>query len=228
MTYLRPNLFAKHRPVRLPLPRSHSRRQAVHESWIMENGIRFGCASTPCTEFAKWGMRMFHANPPLPERGLKMFRHVERCFVEAGISYVMENVRSAQQFLGDAANHCGPFYLWGNAVPPIMPQGIIKGMTREAVGYREFKGSDKWNRRHALIASGSKSKKRKELVALNSAIPPELSACVANYAERILEIKYEPQKPNLSPELVREWESDREFAEGTEWSEEQRARRSKD
>jgi hypothetical protein len=176
---------------------------SLTSQWIIENGIQFGCASTPCMEFAKWGMRMFHTSPPYPAYGIKMFRHVENCFLEAKIPFIMENVRAAQPFLGNAVNHCGPFYLWGTAVPPMMPQGIIKGMTREAVGYREFKGSDKWNRQHALIATGSKSKKRKELVALNSAIPPELAACVANYAERILEIKYAQEASAVHAEPVR-------------------------
>lgn len=162
---------------------------SITAQWIRNLGATFGVASTPCTEFAKFGMRMFHAAPPYPENGIKMFKHAEKCFTEAGIPFVMENVRSAQQFLGDAVNHCGPFYLWGNAVPPIMPQGIIKGMTREAVGYREFKGSDKWNRRHALISFRKQKQKRKELVAMNSEIPRELSACVADYAERLLEQK---------------------------------------
>lgn len=153
--------------------------------WIKDQGFLFACASTPCEEFAKFGMRMFHPNPPYPARGIKMFNHIKKQFECSGIPYVMENVRSAEEFVGAAVNRCGPFALWGN-VPPLLPQGIIKGMTREALGYRELKGGEKWNCRHALISSGSKSKQRKELVAMNATIPPLLAACVADYADYLV------------------------------------------
>jgi hypothetical protein len=146
----------------------------------------FGCASSPCENFSLWGMRHFHPNPPFPELGLKLFNHTQSIFEGAGIPYVMENVRSARLFVGPSVHHCGPFHLWGTAVPPLMPQGIIKGMTREAMGFRQFKGSPVWNRKHALISSGSKSKQRKEMTAQNATIPPELANCVADYLEALL------------------------------------------
>src|SRR5882724_10654240 len=92
--------------------------------WIAVDAI---VASTPCEEFSVHGMRLFHPNPKHPELGIKLFNHVRSLCQAAGVPYVMENVRAAQQFVGNAVHHCGPFYLWGNAVPPLLNQGITKG-----------------------------------------------------------------------------------------------------
>lgn len=151
--------------------------------------IDFICASSPCEQFSVHGMKHFHPNPPYPKLGIKLFEHTRRICEESGVPYCMENVRAAQQFVGNAVHHCGPFYLWGTGVPPLIPKNIIKGMTREAMGFREYKGSPIWNRKHALISSGSKSKERKEMTARNATIPPEISNCVADYAERLLEVR---------------------------------------
>ena len=40
---------------------------------------------------------------------------------------MMENVRAAQQFVGQAVHHCGPFYLWGSGVPAIAAPGHYEG-----------------------------------------------------------------------------------------------------
>lgn len=151
-------------------------------------------ASSPCEQFSVHGMKHFHPNPKYPEMGIELFNHTRRLCEVSGLPYVMENVRAAQQFVGNAVHHCGPFYCWGSGVPPIMPQGIIKGMTREALGFREYKGSPIWNCKHRLIASGSQRKERKEMVALRATIPPELANCVADYIERLLEQRCLPQK----------------------------------
>jgi hypothetical protein len=155
----------------------------------MLDSFDFICASSPCEQFSVHGMKHFHPNPPHPELGIKLFEHTRSICEASGVPYVMENVRAAQKFVGDAVHHCGPFYLWGSGVPAIMPQGIIKGMTREAFGFREFKGSPNWNRKHinSLVKFGSKSKERKEATAANAMIPPELANCVAEYAERLIE-----------------------------------------
>jgi len=147
-------------------------------------------ASPPCQEFSVHGMKHFHPNPKYPANGIRLFEHTRALCEAAGVPYVIENVRAAQQFVGNAAHHCGPFYLWGNAVPPLMNQGIIKGMTHEALGFREFKGSPNWNRKHidSIVKFGSKSRQRKEATAANATIPPELANCVAEYFERILEM----------------------------------------
>lgn len=153
---------------------------------IIDRGFDFICASSPCEEFSVFGMKHFHPNPKHPEMGLKLFNHTRDICEKSGLPYVMENVRAAQQFVGKAVHHCGPFYLWGNAIPVLMPQNIKKGL---------HLGSSKWTREqnwlHAKVnrthaAFNSKSKERKELTAKAAEIPPELSACVADYAERIL------------------------------------------
>jgi hypothetical protein len=145
----------------------------------------FVCASSPCEQFSVHGMKHFHPNPPYPELGLKLFNHTRSICEAAGVPYVMENVRAAQQFVGNAVNHCGPFYLWGNSVPPLMNQGIIKGMDRS------------WNpitreRSAKHIAQTKKAGKKKGdaniFTAIAATIPPELANCVADYAERILEV----------------------------------------
>jgi hypothetical protein len=152
----------------------------------------FICASSPCEQFSVHGMPHFHKNPPYPEMGIKLFNHTRALCEAAGVPYIMENVRPAQEFVGKAVNHCGPFYLWGSAVPPLMAQGITKGanfgstkklmaMTRE-----ERKAA---RRLIPAVSSSSKSAHRKALTAGWATIPPELSACVADYAERLLEMR---------------------------------------
>lgn len=156
---------------------------------LIDLGAIFGVASSPCEQFSVFGMPHFHKNPKFPETGLKLFNHTKEIFEQANIPYVMENVRSAQKFVGDAVHHCGPFYLWGTAVPPLMPQGIkkgidmgssavVKGMSRaEITAYRK---------KFDVMWSGSKSAKRKASTAKVPTIPIELAVCVADYAERIL------------------------------------------
>lgn len=148
------------------------------------NPFDFICASSPCEQFSVHGMKHFHPNPPYPELGIKLFEHTRALCEASGVPYVMENVRAAQQFVGNAVHHCGPFYLWGSGVPPIMPQGIIKGMTRLALGYREQKGQPGWNTKNV---SQSGRQRAEENAGTAATIPSELANCVADYAERILE-----------------------------------------
>lgn len=95
--------------------------------WVRMHKIDFICASSPCEEFSKWGLRCFYPDPPYPVNGIDLFNHARNICEASGLPYVMENVRAAQQFVGPAINHCGPFYLWGNAVPTVLPQGNTKG-----------------------------------------------------------------------------------------------------
>jgi hypothetical protein len=130
----------------------------------------FICASSPCEEFAVYGMRHFHPHPDYPTNGLRLFVHTRQVCELSGVPYVMENVRPAQTFVGRAAHHCGPFYLWGTGVPVLVNQGITKGF-------------GKWDRKYILNTGSSKSKKRQEYKAKWATIPPELSGCVADHAE---------------------------------------------
>lgn len=153
----------------------------------------FVCASSPCEEFSVHGMKMFHANPPHPETGVKLFNHTRRILEESSVPYIMENVRSAQIFVGKSQHNCGPFHLWGTGVPLLMPQGIKKGMDlgsgahakglrgRELYDYRK-QFTDMW--------ASSKSPTRKAATARVATIPPMLSNCVADYAERLLEARH--------------------------------------
>ena len=157
---------------------------------VKELAPDFICASSPCEQFSVHGMKHFHPNPPYPELGIKLFNHTRELCEASGVPYVMENVRAAQAFVGNAVNHCGPFYLWGSGVPPLMNQGIqkgihvgtskaVKGMTLEE--RRVYRAQYPWNQQW------STSKQRGRNTAEAATIPPELSACVADYAERILE-----------------------------------------
>ena len=135
-------------------------------------------------------MKHFHPNPKYPEIGIRLFNHTRSICEASGVPYVMENVGPAQLFVGPAAHCCGPFYLWGNAVPPLMPRGItkgidvgssklVKGMSKEEK--RAYRKQFIWNQ------AWSRSKQRKRDTAKAATIPPELANCVAEYAERLLE-----------------------------------------
>ena len=141
----------------------------VTPSFIRDGNFDFIVASSPCEEFSIHGMKHFHPNPKYPEMGIKLFNHTRELCEASGVPYVMENVRAAQQFVGRAAHHCGSFYLWGSAVPPIMHQGISKG----------FKHTEMYGR----------GPRRTSRSWASATIPPELANCVADYAERLLEVE---------------------------------------
>ena len=138
-------------------------------SELVDFSADFICASSPCEQFSVHGMKHFHPNPPYPELGIKLFNHARAICEESGAPYVMENVRAAQQFVGQAVHHCGPFYLWGNGVPPLLAQGILKGRRLMTGGYK----------------GQTPAKSDKGAAAIVATIPPELANCVADYAERI-------------------------------------------
>jgi C-5 cytosine-specific DNA methylase len=76
-------------------------------------------ASPPCQEFSKADSPGLY--PKLSRPSLEL---VDACFGIAralGCPLVLENVRGLQKFLGQAVNHYGPFYLWGDGVPVLMP-----------------------------------------------------------------------------------------------------------
>lgn len=148
------------------------------------SGFDFVCASSPCEEFSVHGMKLFHPKPKYPEEGIRLFNGTRYLCESAGIPYIMENVRSAQQFVGKAVHHCGPFYLWGNGVPPLMNQGIKKGAL-----FGKLSRAERKEQKEPYYASGSNSKARREIKAQMATIPPELANSVADYAERILEQK---------------------------------------
>lgn len=148
----------------------------------------FICASSPCEQFSVHGMKHFHPNPPYPELGIKLFNHTRELCEASGVPYVMENVRAAQAFVGTAKHHCGPFYLWGDGVPPILPAGISKGISHRVPGIASMTREQitAWRRENDPMWSSSKSPKRKLATTQAATIPPELSSAVADYAEALL------------------------------------------
>lgn len=165
---------------------------SIGARFVAEGCFDFICASPPCEQFSVHGMKHFHPNPKYPELGIKLFEHTRKICEESGVPYVIENVRAAQQFVGNAAHHCGPFYLWGTGVPALMHRGIIKGIDWgnskdvNAMGTQEEKRKYR-DKPHFYNRAFSTSEKRKNDVAEAATIPPELSNTVADYAERLIE-----------------------------------------
>ena len=156
-------------------------------------------ASSPCEEFSVHGMKHFHPHPKYPASGIRLFEHTRSLCESAGVPYVMENVRAAQQFVGNAVHHCGPFYLWGSAVPPLMPQGITKAQAAHGMAGGWLSGSavkrlspierKEYRDKCEYGKLGGGSKKRKAATARVATILPELANCVAEYFERVLETR---------------------------------------
>jgi hypothetical protein len=150
----------------------------------------FVTCSSPCEEFSVHCMKHFHPNPKPPVMGIKLFEHSRAICEASGKPYVMENVRCAEQFVGRSVTHCGPFYLWGNAIPAVMPAELYKvqkgcnmghfgandqsmrTMTREQI--REER------RKSAYLWTSSKSKARKDITAKIAEIPHGLSDYLAS------------------------------------------------
>lgn len=99
--------------------------RSIHGSEFAHAAIIVG--SSPCQEFSYRAMPWSRAKalgPPL--LGMELFNHQFRIRREASeaagrhIPMVVENVRGAQKWVGDARWHYGSFYLWGD-VPALMP-----------------------------------------------------------------------------------------------------------
>jgi hypothetical protein len=154
-----------------------------------KKGLRsydFLWASSPCTGFAKWGMRHFFPNPPYPAEGIELFNRTREMLEASGKPYVMENVRAAQNFVGPSTNHCGPFYFWGNGLPAIMPAEFYKlqkGMTRRAMGQREYKGQPGWNLKNT---KGEERGSQSRCAARSAMIPVALSEFIGRQAIQYL------------------------------------------
>jgi len=154
----------------------------------------FICCSSPCEEFSIHGMKMFHPNPKHPDMGIRLFNHAKMLCESAGCLYVMENVRKAQDFVGYAVNHCGPFYLWGNGVPAIIPPDCYKAKKGITLGNgAAVKGMSQEEKRlyrkqfTNLQVSGT-SEKRKTYTAQWASIPIGLSTYVGQFAMQSLAV----------------------------------------
>ncbi len=161
-------------------------------------------ASTPCENFSVHAMKHFHPDPPYPTLGIELFNHVRAGFEATKLPWVMENVRAAQQFVGNAVHHCGPFYLWGPGVPPLLHRGITKsvhalqmaGGSLSGSAFNRLSAEEKraYRNKSPWQNANSKSPQRQKWTAQVATIPPELATCVAAYAERLLEQRAE-QRP---------------------------------
>ena len=135
-------------------------------------------------------MPHFHPNPKYPALGIELFNHARALLEGLETPHVMENVRSAEKFLGKAVNHCGPFYLWGNAVPGIFPRAayeVKKGFQTGGGIIQRLKKIDRaaltaYRRQNDLSWSSSKSAKRKEFTAQAAMIPLPIARAVAQVA----------------------------------------------
>jgi hypothetical protein len=148
--------------------------------------------SSPCEQFSVHTMKHFHPNPPYPELGIILFNHARVMCEASGKPYVMENVRGAEKFVGKAVNHCGPFYLWGNAVPAVMPKSIYalrKGIdigSSKAVNTMTAEEKNQYRKQFSVLMTGSKSKERAEFTSKFAQIPTELSQYIAQCATSLV------------------------------------------
>jgi hypothetical protein len=132
----------------------------------------FICASPPCEQFSVHCMKFLKKKEhPYPELGVKLFKQARYLCKGSGVPHIVENVRCAEKFVEPAVNHASAFYLWGNAVPPLLPKGLIKmgnqgGYTKRGVFVHDPPG-------------------RRQPAHKSATIPSELANCVADYAERI-------------------------------------------
>lgn len=132
---------------------------------------------------------MFHPNPKHPKMGIKLFNHAKMLCESAECLYVMENVRPAKDFVGHSVNHCGPFHLWGNGVPAIIPpdcykvkKGMDMGTGAEA---KKFKTSPEKIREYNTVHRWSHRDKVKEAAKV-AIIPIELSMYIGQFAMQSL------------------------------------------
>lgn len=162
---------------------------ALNVEMLRKWGIDFAIASTPCENFSVFGLPCFFKDPQYPKLGIELFNHVRSLFERSDIPWVMENVKAAQDFVGPATYNCGPFYLWGNAVPLLMPQNIKKNFRGNGTMLtKEFLAAPLAKRRRLRNEFNRKYPTDKKKAAAQAAtIPPELANCVADYAERLLE-----------------------------------------
>lgn len=81
-------------------------------------------ASPPCQEFSRQCMPWLKKkNPPPPD--LSIWNACVRIAQEAEVPIVIENVRSAQKFMGKCALNIGTRYLWGDV--PVLKPDILNG-----------------------------------------------------------------------------------------------------
>lgn len=91
-------------------------------------------ASPPCTEFSRRRLPWRNGRPELwqGDPDLSVVEACRRIALEAGAPLVLENVQGAVRWIGRPVTRAGPFYLWGDGVPPLLPQiPACKGRVRQ-------------------------------------------------------------------------------------------------
>lgn len=150
--------------------------RSIHGSELKDATCIVG--SSPCQEFSYRAMPWKRAKAlPPPYLGIELFNaqfRIQREAIEAAGHYipmVVENVRGAQKWVGQARFHFGSFYVWGD-VPAIMP--IFDK------GFKGFKGFKKnWRDCEASRQWSSHSAQRKQWSAEIAKIPFALSSHIA-------------------------------------------------
>jgi hypothetical protein len=132
-------------------------------------------ASPPCQQYSLWGMRMFHPNPPVPDKRLWMA--AIRIAAEAGVPLILENVRGAQYWWGKSAWREGPYYLWFYDCPPLPALVPYIPLKRKNV-VDDIKNGDRRGLRTNSRFS-STSAERKQLTAEAAEIPFALADYIA-------------------------------------------------
>jgi hypothetical protein len=161
---------------------------------LRKYGASFATCSSPCEQFSVHGMKHFHPNPKYPEMGLKLFDHSRALLEALDIPFVMENVRSAQKFVGRSVNHCGPFYLWGAGVPAVFPpcayeatKGIDWGSSKDVKAMKTQEEKRQYrDKPHFYNRAFSTSPKRKADVASAAMIPLSIARAVAQAAKNLV------------------------------------------
>ena len=85
------------------------------------SGAALVVASPPCDDFARWDKPACWFPQGRPEPSLSLVNRCRDIACALGVPLVLENVRGAQPWLGTAWHHYGPFYLWGDGVPVLLP-----------------------------------------------------------------------------------------------------------
>jgi hypothetical protein len=141
-------------------------------------------ASPPCQRYSRMALpfsggkreaawQRWERDSPFGDFALNdLFDACFRIARECGVPIVLENVKGAQPWVGQAAAHFGPYYLWGD-VPPLLPV---------AVGANKGKGSGRsWfeDNRAPIRYKSSKSSERKAWSAEIAEVPFDLAQWIA-------------------------------------------------
>lgn len=142
----------------------------------------FYCCSSPCEQFSIHCMKHFHKNPKWPWLGISLFNHSHWLLEQTGKPFIMENVRCAEKFVGRSVNHFGPFYVWGNSVPALMPPESFKVNKNLYIGTgSQTKNMTKLELREYRRQFTALQKGSKRDTAMYAEIPLEISQAIAKF-----------------------------------------------